>query len=166
VIALPKELTSEQNEKLVEDLVGHLAPAKPYTVAIHQPQAAIADGNQPHAHVMVNQRMLDGLPRTAEQHFRRFNARSPETGGCKKDSGGRHPLVLKAELKATRALVADVQNQHLMAAGEEARVDHRSHRDRGIDKVPERHLGQHGVRSLKADEREAILAARTASKGG
>ncbi|MCI3049250.1 hypothetical protein ML378_26340, partial [Escherichia coli] len=43
--------------------------------------------NQPHAHIMMSQRVNDGIERTPEQYFRRYNARYPERGGAKKDSG-------------------------------------------------------------------------------
>ena len=43
-----------------------------------------ADGENPHAHLMYSERGNDGIERRAEQWFRRYNGKPPETGGARK----------------------------------------------------------------------------------
>ena len=43
------------------------------------------DGNdQPHVHLMFNERLQDGIERDPEQYFKRYNSKNPERGGLKK----------------------------------------------------------------------------------
>lgn len=159
-VALPNELTSAQNLALVKDFVKSEIGDKPYQYAIHMPNASLGNVDQPHAHIMLSDRLPDGIQRTPEQHFRRYNAKDPEKGGCKKDSGGRDTATLKSEVVRLREHWAELQNEHLEKNGKAARVDHRSHKDRGINAVPESHLGQAGVRTLTDEEKEAFRESR------
>lgn len=152
-LALPVELTRDQQWELAQEFIERAIGHKPYQAAIHAPTAAIGKSPQPHAHVMLSDRIPDGIARSPEQHFRRYNARAPEKGGAKKDSGGKEPVILKEETISLRALWAEQQNELLEKHGHSARVDHRSYRDRGIDKEPERHLGSAGVKSLSDEEK-------------
>ena len=112
---------------------------------------------------MYSQRTRDGIDRDPEQYFRRYNAKSPERGGCRKERTGETPTERKAELKALRERWADLQNEHLAKHGHHsARVDHRSLKERGIDRAPERHLGGRGVRDLQMQDIAAILEKRQA----
>lgn len=163
-IALPRELDPDQRRELVEDFVRReLGDAHAYQYAIHNPVAAIDGGEQPHAHIMYSQRTRDGIERDPEQYFKRYNSKSPEKGGCKKERTGETPTERKAELKALRERWADLQNEHLAKHGHHsARVDHRSLKERGIDRAPERHLGGRGVRDLQMQDIAAILEKRQA----
>lgn len=162
-IALPRELDPDQRRELVEDFVRQeLGEAHAYQYAIHNPIAAIEGGEQPHAHIMYSQRERDGIERDPEQYFKRYNSKSPEKGGCKKERTGETPTERKAELKALRERWADLQNRHLAKHGHEARVDHRSLKKRGIERAPEKHLGGRGVRDLKMQDVTAILEKRAA----
>ena len=43
------------------------------------------DGNdQPHVHLMFNERLQDGIERDPEQYFKRYNSKNSERGGAKK----------------------------------------------------------------------------------
>lgn len=147
--ALPAELTHAQMRSALEDWMQFIAPNKPYEVAIHEPVAALGGVPQPHFHAMVSDRVLDGIDRPAELHFRRYNPKNPEAGGSKKDSGGRTPLALRNELKETRKAFADLLNRHLEANGHLPRLDHRSHEERGLSAEPGRHLGPARVQRLR-----------------
>ncbi len=125
--------------------------------AIHNPGAALAGGEQPHAHLMYSERTVDGIERAAEQYFKRYNGTHPELGGCRKDSAGTEERLLE-----TRQRWAEVQNTHLQQHGHAARVDHRSLADQGIDRAPEQHLGGRRVRQLAPEQREALLERRDA----
>lgn len=164
-IALPNELTAAQLIDLAEQLVRNLVGNKPYQYAIHAPEGSIGRIQNPHIHLMYSDRVPDGISRAPQQMFSRFNAKQPESGGCRKDSGGKTPLQLRQEVTATRKMVADTQNQVLAAHGHEARLDHRSLRERGIERVAERHLGSHFIEGM-ADSEKAVYALHRSSEPG
>ena len=156
-IALPNELTSRQLIDLAERLVRDLVGNKPYQYAIHASEGSLGSIQNPHIHLMFSDRMPDDIARAPHQMFSRFNAKQPDAGGCRKDSGGRTPLQLRQEVTASRKLVADTQNQALAELGHNARVDHRSLYERGIQRRAERHLGPHFIEGM-ADDEKALYA--------
>ena len=83
-IALPREMNQEQRLELVEEFIqSEIGSKYPYQFAIHNPKAM--DGNdQPHVHLMFNERLQDGIERDPEQYFKRYNSKNPERGGAKK----------------------------------------------------------------------------------
>ncbi len=153
VAALPRELTLGQQEDLVKDYISRVIPHKPHDYVIHCPEAALGEGLQPHAHVMYNDRIPDGIHRRPEQFFARFNAAHPERGGCRKDSGGLDPVAAKEAVRLKREIWAEVQNEHLARHGHEARVDARSYRARGIRREVEHHLGPAAIRGMSLSEK-------------
>ncbi|MDD5300372.1 MAG: MobA/MobL family protein [Gallionella sp.] len=155
-IALPYELTEEQQYELACELVKQQIGEKPYFFAIHCPMAALGDVPQVHMHAMWSDRMNDGIERPPEQFFNRYNSGKPELGGCKKDSGGKAPALMKEDIKTRRANCADLQNKTLEQYGHQARVDHRSYRDRGIVKDVEKHLGAAAIKKLNEEEKAQI----------
>ncbi|HUG60151.1 MAG TPA: MobA/MobL family protein [Candidimonas sp.] len=157
-IALPRELTPEQNRELVADFIRQeLGDRHAYQWAIHTPKAAFEKGDQPHAHIMYSERTIDGIARDPDQYFKRANKKNPERGGCVKDSAG-----TEERLQATRERWADVQNAHLERHGHTARVTHLSLKDQGIDREPERHIGPKGIQRLKQEDISALLERRAA----
>lgn len=147
-VALPGELTAEQNRGLVDSYIEESFKGKPYQFAIHCPIAALGGVAQPHAHIMICERLEDQYEREPSQYFRRYNAVHPERGGCKKDNCGRPCGVLRAEATIRRKQWACKQNEVLERCGHAARVDHRSHVERGLTAAPGRHLGQAAVRRM------------------
>lgn len=85
-IALPNELTKEQNIKMVQDFVNeHIGKNKIYCFAIHDKKAALDDfQNQPHAHIMFSERVADS-EKPVYLYFKRYNKKCPERGGHRKD---------------------------------------------------------------------------------
>ncbi|MER2622517.1 MAG: MobA/MobL family protein [Accumulibacter sp.] len=157
-IALPRELNPAQRQALVLDFIRQeIGERHAHQWAIHNPGAALAGGEQPHAHLMYSERTVDGIERDPEQYFKRYNGKHPELGGCRKDSAGTEERLLE-----TRQRWAEVQNAHLQQHGHAARVDHRSLADQGIDRAPEQHLGGRRVRQLAPEQREALLERREA----
>lgn len=152
-IALPSELTPEQNIEILKKVIQTEIGNKPYQAAIHCPQAALGKVDQPHAHIMFSDRINDEFERLPEQHFRRFNRQEPAKGGCRKASGGKLPAEIKSELVDFRARLAELQNDALARFGHKSRVDHRSNEERGIEKEPERHLGQAQIRKMSEQAR-------------
>lgn len=98
-IALPRELKPEQRLELVRDFVRQeIGDRHAYQFAIHNPKAAIAGGEQPHAHIMFSERMNDGIDRDPQQYFKRANSKAPERGGAKKARFG-ETIDLKSDPK-------------------------------------------------------------------
>lgn len=164
VIALPGVLTLEQNAALVDDIVSKLAASKPYQLAVHAPISSLEGQCNPHLHLMTSDRVDDGIERPAERFFSRYNAKSPEKGGRKKDSGGRNRMQVRNELIAKRKVVADTINHHLALHGHDARVDHRKLREQGIARKPERHLGPARIRGMSAGEKADYVTVRRVLK--
>ena len=89
-IALPNELTHEENQKLVNDFVGkHIGNNKVWAYAIHSKPATFNDDEeQIHAHIMFCERVVeDGMTKakSPSKFFKRYNGKSPDNSGYKKD---------------------------------------------------------------------------------
>lgn len=163
--ALPRELTFEQQQAIVQKFIDRVLVTHPYSWAIHIKEASDG-GDQPHVHLMWSERILDDIERGPELFFKRAAATrkrkdgtrgdvDPATGGCKKDS--MHP-----RLEEFRALWAELVNEAYAAAGMDLHVDHRSYADQGIDKIAERHLGPVRTKELQAARAEVAEAEREA----
>ena len=136
-IALPREMNLAQRLELVRDFVGQeIGDRHPYQFAIHTPTAADG-GEQPHAHVMFCERERDGIERDPEQFFKRYNSKNPERGGAKKANTGKDPATRRTELKELRGRWETMCNEHLVRGGIDARIDMRSHAERGTGLAPE-----------------------------
>ena len=119
--ALPRELNEQERRELASGFARRLTEGErlPYTLAIHR---GGPDGENPHAHLMVSERGLDGHERSREQWFRRYNAKAPEKGGAKKS----RTMMSREWVKDTREAWEKETNAALERAGREERVDHRS----------------------------------------
>lgn len=136
VLALPVELTLEQNIDLVREFVARELTATGIVAdwAYHD-----LEGN-PHVHLMTSLRPL------AEDGF--GPKRIPVTGEDGEVLRGADGKIRYQQftgglerLHALRAAWADIQNHHLAKHGHDIRVDHRSFEDLGIDAVPGKHRG-------------------------
>ena len=99
---------------------------------------------------MISERSNDGLERTAETWFKRYNGKDPERGGARKIS-----TSSKEWLQSTREAWAEHANRALARAGSGERIDHRSLSERAeeareagdleraaeLSREPGRHLG-------------------------
>lgn len=164
-IALPRELKPEQRLELVRDFVRQeIGDRHAYQFAIHNPTAAIAGGEQPHAHIMFSERLNDGIDRDPQQYFKRANSKAPELGGAKKVRFGETQTERKTYLTAQRERWAVLQNQHLERYQCADRVDARSLKAQGIEREPERHLGAGQVRQFDTDQLQAVIERREAER--
>lgn len=160
-LALPRELTLKQNQRLLEDFAKRRFGEKfAYQWAMHDKKASLDKGDNTHGHLMHSLRERDGIERDPDKYFKRYNAKNPERGGCKKSTGGVHLSQLQIELVEERKLWADVQNEHLAMHGHSARVDHRSYKEQGIDRIPEPHLGPRVVEKMTQEEKDAFIERR------
>jgi hypothetical protein len=121
-LALPHELTDEQRAELVFDFCrdAFVKNGMIADIAIHRPDRHGDDRNH-HAHILLTMRKLDG-EKFAARKEREWNS--------------------KALLESWREQWADYQNRALEKAGHDARVDHRSLQERGIEREPTTHLGR------------------------
>jgi Ti-type conjugative transfer relaxase TraA len=134
-IALPKELDLFQQKGLVLEYVEQNFVSKGMVADINFHQ----DQGNPHAHIMLTMREIKG-----------------DGFGQKVRAWNQRPLVTQ-----WRKNWADLQNQHLLKAGHDITVDHRSYRDRGIDIEPQIKMGPSGHNSdqdlAKVDELRRIM---------
>lgn len=112
VVALPKELTVVQRIELAEAFIAEFADrySYPFTCAIHNHVGALAGQDQPHLHFMYSERHVDGIDRTAEQFFKRYNPKEPEKGGAQKltaDVLGMGKAQLQLYRQKTEELIND-----------------------------------------------------------
>ncbi|ASY61386.1 Ti-type conjugative transfer relaxase TraA [Sinorhizobium sp. CCBAU 05631] len=135
-LALPVELTREQNVALVREFVDENFSKKGIVAdwAYHD-----IKGN-PHVHIMSSLRPL------AEHGFGAKNVRAFDENGEPKFSKNGHALYRqftgdKELIPALREAWADVQNHHLAAHGLDVRVDHRSYSEQGIELEATMHRG-------------------------
>lgn len=140
--ALPLALSAAERRELAVGFAHHLTDGErlPYTLAIHA-----GAGTNPHCHLLISERGNDGVERSPEQWFKRYNAAAPAQGGARK-STALHP---KAWLEETRAVWAEQTNHALELAGHAVRIDHRSLEAQDAARVPSVKLGP-TVQALEA----------------
>ncbi len=137
-LALPHELTNEQRRFLVQDFVKESFTRKGYAVdvCIHAPDRE-GDERNYHAHILVSDRKLEAEGFAATKYDRQGKS-----------------TKRKAELEALREKWEHIANRHLERYGHEARIDHRSLKDQGIDREPTEHLGPYATQ-LERDGEES-----------
>jgi hypothetical protein len=120
-IALPIELTAEQNKELVEDFIRSSLVARgmvaDYNIHLDNPE-------NPHVHVMTVTRDLE-VNNDGRFYWGKVNVVWDKL----------------SFLKAVRAEVATIINHHLEMHGHESRISHLSHAERGLDIIPGVHEG-------------------------
>ena len=127
-VALPNELSEPQQQELVRAIAAAVtAPGLPFTYAIHagRPKSTGEPAN-PHAHILLSERVNDGVPRDAAQWFRRANKKSPASGGAAKDRS----LKERSWVNDTRQVIEGLINAHLTRAEQPERVTADSHATR------------------------------------
>lgn len=115
VVALPKELNQAQRIELVEAFIAEFADRYryPFTCAIHNHAGALGGQEQPHLHFMYSERHVDGIDRTAEQFFKRYNSKDPQKGGAQKLTADVLGMG-KAQLQLYRQKTEELINDSLM----------------------------------------------------
>jgi hypothetical protein len=127
-LTLARELTLEQQIELVRGWCDAEYVSKGFVAdfSIHKSK----DGKNPHAHVLFTTRPVEG------EGF----GKKPSTAG-KFNGRGSVGVAGKSELVAWRESWGNHENSALEKAGRPERVDHRSLKDRGIDRIPEPKMG-------------------------
>jgi Ti-type conjugative transfer relaxase TraA len=133
-IALPHELNVDQQLALVRAFAHDLADRHGAAVdfAIHVPGSA-SDIRNTHAHVMMTTRTV-----------------GPDGLGEKTLIERENKWLLNHDLPTSQMQLREIRqawethaNRALMRAGHDARIDHRSHLERGLEIEPTEHMGVH-----------------------
>lgn len=122
ILSIPRELNAKQQFELAvgwaqKELVSKGMVAE---VSLHNPSS----GKNPHVHILTTMRTIDG------DHF---SAKKPREWND------------KALLVYQRESWAKAVNAALEKAGRDERVDHRSLKDRNIDRIPEPKIGKEAM---------------------
>jgi len=128
ILAVPKELNAKQQFELAAqwaqtELVSKGMVAE---VSLHNPK----NGKNPHVHIQCTMRTINDD---------QFSAKKPREWND------------KALLMEQRESWGNAANEALEKAGSQARVDHRSLKDRGIDRIPEPKIGKEAMGLKKRD---------------
>lgn len=135
-VALPHELTAEQRLALTREFAQGLADRYDVAVdfAIHSPHGD-TDVRNHHAHIMLTTRKVGagglGEKSDLELENKRLSALGLPTS--------------HDQLRDIRTDWEDRANRHLALAGHDVRIDHRSHRDCGLEIEPTQHMGVHAT---------------------
>ncbi len=136
VLALPVDLTTEQNIELVRDFVSRELSA--HGIVADWAYHDMADN--PHVHLMTSLR-----PLTDEGFGAKRVPVLGDDGKVLRGSDGKIRYEQfsgsQERLREMRAAWAETQNHHLAKHGHDIRVDHRSFEELGIDAVPSKHRG-------------------------
>lgn len=110
-ISLPNELSHEKNIEFLNEFIDTILEGKyHYSVSIHSKESSYKkEILNTHAHIMFSPRELDGIERNKDIFFKRANAKSPELGGCKKNTSWNNI----EKLLEIRKLWEDIQNKYL-----------------------------------------------------
>ena len=166
--ALPKELSEKERRELAGEFAERVCSRErlPYTLAIHR---GGANGENPHAHLMFSERGHDGIERSAEQWFKRYNAKAPEKGGARKSRAAK----AGDWLEKTREAWEQTANRALERAGRAERIDghsladlrdeaHRAgdlKRAAELSREPNVHLGPERYRTIRGGASETVQQA-------
>lgn len=167
VINIPHELMTDPKDpnnrgitairELAHDLKNQYGVAVDF--AIHSPDKQ-GDNRNYHAHIMVTTRQLttdkDGNAKLGDKsQLEMSNTQLKAIGKA----------TAKDELKIIREKWATIANSQLEQAGIAERIDHRSHKDRGLDTLPTIKMGweateleRQGIRTEKGDINREIRA--------
>ncbi len=137
-IALPLELTLEQNIALIKDTMNKVnTDGRPWSMAIHDKVGELGEGKRnPHVHILFSERKKDEIEKdNPKQYFMRYNSKEPKKGGCQKDDrfSKKGQINRDNELKNVRKLVAETINEHYFKNNLPFCVDHRTKDEQFMD---------------------------------
>ena len=162
VAALPVELDQAERAVLARNFAQKILGDErlPWILAVHD------DKQNPHFHLMISERVNDGIPRGPEQWFSRHDASRPQGTGARKSEA----LKSKEWLLEVRETWSESINQELERKGSRQRVSHLSLEAQGVDREPNVHIGpnvlamaRRGLKVRKAirPDRQAISRTST-----
>lgn len=158
IIALPKELSFEENKKLITDFIQENFVSKGMIVDLAIHNESNEGNNNIHAHIMTTLRPINEKGEWQAKSKKEYIL--DENGERILGKNGK-PKTRKVELtdwnnrgnaEKWRESFASLCNQYLEKNNLEKRVDHRSFERQGVEEIPTIHLGA----SASALERKGI----------
>ncbi len=138
-VALPRELTHDENKKMVVDYCekNFVSQGMIASVAFHSSKS-----DNPHCHIMLTMREI--TKNGFGQKCRQWNDRQ--------------------QIQEWRKNWGETANQHLAECGHQSRIDHRTLEAQGIERTPQIHLGpsahameQRGEHSERGQQNRTII---------
>jgi hypothetical protein len=164
--SLPNCLRAEQNLRLASKIMDAISRGMPHMFAVHDLIAFQSGVRHPHVHGMLSGRVDDGIDRSPEQTFRRYNGKYPQRGGCKKMGCGIRPAEIKNSTIEMRRIIAETINNELRACGFDDRVDHRTLREQGLAREPVPYKSASQFREMRESHMEYARIRKHHSEGG
>ena len=147
IIALPKELSFEENKKLITDFIQENFVSKGMIADLAIHDRTSEDNNNIHAHIMTTLRPINEKGEWQAKSKKEYIL--DENGEKVKLKSGNYK-TRKVELtdwndkgnaEKWRENFASLCNQYLEKNHQEKRVDHRSYKRQGIEEIPTIHMG-------------------------
>lgn len=86
-LSLQDELSMEENLKMLNEFIEkNIGKNFYYSVVVHDKESNEKGIQNTHAHIMICKRKEDGIERSPEQFFKRYNSKFPEKGGALTDN--------------------------------------------------------------------------------
>lgn len=155
--ALQNELSREENIRIAREFIEECFVGRGMIcdMAVHEPGKDPGDIPNPHVHVLVPMRPLNDDGTWGTKQHREYAL--DDDGNRIRDSEGKYIFnaVRNTDwgdpetLDHWRAMWAKKVNEAFMQNGIEARIDHRSYIDQGLDLLPQVHEGP-AVRAMEA----------------
>lgn len=166
IVAIPYELSSEQRITAARDFCKWITNRYqvPVELGVHFPDTKAGSSEKnAHFHALVGERKIshDGSLTTLQREFNSMDSRPNE----KRNKERRDVAAIEIRKSWER-----IANDALERGGHQERIDCRSHKARGIDAEPGKHLGAAATRRLresgkeKSSERASELNADKADK--
>lgn len=158
VVNLPHELSPDQRKNLVDDFTKIVAQSYGVAIdyAIHEPNKRGDDRNY-HAHILMTTRTAsieNGVLTLGAKSNLELENKALKSKGL---------ISTQEQITMIRKNWADYTNHHLKKAGLDISIDHRSHKDRGLDTAPTIKMGvsatameRRGIKTDKGDINRAI----------
>lgn len=147
IIALPKELSFEENKKLITDFIQENFVLKGMIADLAIHDESDEENNNIHAHIMTTLRPINEKGQWQAKSKKEYIL--DDYGNKILNKNGK-PKTIKVELtdwndrgnaEKWRESFAQICNQYLEKNHQEKRVDHRSYKRQGIEEIPTIHLG-------------------------
>ena len=138
-IALPEKLSVEENVELSNRYICALTSDKPYQGELLNVSRGVHVDPSLHLRLMVSERVEDGIERSPEQTFKRYDAAHPERGGRRKNGCGKSKVEMGRALKETRRMLAELQERALVEVSTQGnpwlQVDRCAPDQRGLERL-------------------------------
>ena len=147
IIALPKELSFEENKKLITDFIQENFVSKGMIADLAIHDRTSEDNNNIHAHIMTTLRPINEKGEWQAKSKKEYVL--DEKGEKIKLKSGNYKTRKieltdwnnKGNAEKWRKNFASLCNQYLEKNHQEKRVDHRSYKRQGIEEIPTIHMG-------------------------